>query len=227
MSFAVAMQDVSFGYEANAPIMRVKELFIEAGKRVFIHGAAGSGKTTLLCLIAGVLHPQRGSCEVLGKDLAQLSMFARDHHRGAEMGYIVQDSDLTSYLSVRENIQLPCRTYSSRRERIASPTINDEVNRISERLKIRDLLDRSLEELSRKQQQRVAIARAVIGKPSLVVVDEQSRLGGLSSQRRLLEDLIDLCKETSTTLIFVSSPRSLMSYFDAAINLSEINQVLA
>lgn len=226
MSFAVAMQNVSFGYEANAPIMRVKELTIERGRRVFIHGAPGSGKTTLLGLIAGVLHPQRGSCEVLGKDLAQLSWFARDHHRGAEMGCIVQNSDLIPYLSVRENIELPCRVHSNRRRRIVSPTLEEEVSRIAGRVDVRDLLDHQVDGLAENQQQRVAIARAVIGGPSLLIVDEQSSVGDLTSQSQLLELLIDLCSEARTTLIFVSSHRSLMSRFDGGIDLANINQVL-
>jgi len=72
MSFAVAMQDVSFGYEAHAPIMRVKDLYIVSGRQGFLHGASRSDKSNLSDVIAGVLHPRHESCEVLVKDRAQL-----------------------------------------------------------------------------------------------------------------------------------------------------------
>ena len=120
MSSAVVMQGVSFGYEAQAPIVQVKDLRIEKGTRVFLHGSSGSGKTTLLGLISGVLLPQQGSCEVLGKELTQLSLSARDRHRGSEMGYIFQSFNLIPYLSVKENIELPCRVHPKRRIRITA-----------------------------------------------------------------------------------------------------------
>lgn len=227
MSFAVAMQDVSFGYEARAPIMKVKELQIEKGKRVFLHGSSGSGKTTLLGLIAGVLRPQQGSCEVLGKELTELSLSARDLHRGSEMGYIFQSFNLIPYLSVKENIELPCRVHSKRRKRITAPTLDEEVVRIARHLDLHDLLDRSVTRLSTGQQQRVAIARAMIGHPRLVIADEPTSSLDVDRQERFLELLLEICDEAKTTLIFVSHDRSLMSRFDERIALSDINQVRA
>lgn len=227
MSFAVAMQDVSFGYEARAPIMQVKELQIEKGKRVFLRGSSGSGKTTLLGLIAGVLRPQQGSCEVLGKELTELSLSARDLHRGSEMGYIFQSFNLIPYLSVKENIELPCRVHSKRRKRITAPTLDEEVVRIARHLDLHDLLDRSVTRLSTGQQQRVAIARAMIGHPRLVIADEPTSSLDVDRQERFLELLLEICDEAKTTLIFVSHDRSLMSRFDERIALSDINQVRA
>lgn len=225
MSSAVVMQDVSFGYEARVPIVQVKDLHIEKGRRVFLHGSSGSGKTTLLGLISGVLMPQRGNCEVLGKELTQLSLSARDRHRGSEMGYIFQSFNLIPYLSVKENIELPCRVHVKRRKRITAPTLGEEVKRIAERLDIHRFLHRGVTRLSTGQQQRVAIARAVIGSPRLVIADEPTSSLDTDRQERFLELLLEVCDETRATLIFVSHDRSLMSHFDERISLSEINQV--
>ena len=204
MSSAVALQDVSFGYETGSPIVQVKELHIEKGKRVFLHGSSGSGKTTLLGLISGVLLPQRGSCEVLGKELTQLSLSPRDRHRGSEMGYIFQSFNLIPYLSVKENIELPCRVHAKRRKRITAPTLDEEVARIAERLDLHNYLGRGVTRLSTGQQQRVAIARAVIGRPRLVIADEPT--SSLDSDRResFLQLLLEVCDEARATLIFVS-----------------------
>lgn len=227
MSFAVAMQDVSFGYEAHAPIMRVKELYIEKGKKVFLHGATGSGKTTLLGLITGLLHPQHGTCEVLGKELTQLSLSARDRHRGTEMGYIFQNLNLVPYLTVKENIELRCRVHHNRRKRITAPTLDAEVIRIARRLNLEKLLDRRADCLPLSQQQRVALARAVIGHPRLVIADEPISSLDSDGQQQFLELLTEVCDEAQATLIFVSGDRSLMSHFDERIDISEINQVRA
>ncbi|RZU39018.1 ABC transporter ATP-binding protein [Edaphobacter modestus] len=225
MFSAVVMQDVSFGYEAHAPIMQVKEFNIEKGKRVFLHGSSGSGKTTLLGLIAGVLLPQHGTCEVLGKELTHLSLSARDRHRGSEMGYIFQSFNLIPYLSVKENIELPCRVHAKRLKRIAAPTLGDEVRRIAERLDLHHYLDRGVTKLSTGQQQRVAIARAVIGRPRLVIADEPTSSLDSDRQEAFLQLLLEVCDEARATLIFVSHDRSLMSHFDERISIAEINQV--
>jgi len=225
MSSAVVMQDVSFGYEARAPIMHVKELQIEKGKRVFLHGSSGSGKTTLLGLISGVLLPQRGTCEVLGKELTQLSLSARDRHRGSEMGYIFQSFNLIPYLSVKENIELPCRVHTKRRKRITSSSLDEEVLRIAERLDLHDHLHRGVTKLSTGQQQRVAIARAMIGRPRLVIADEPTSSLDSDRQERFLHLLLEVCDEARATLVFVSHDRSLMSHFDERISISDINQV--
>lgn len=227
MSSAVLMQDVSFGYEARAPIVQVKELQIDKGKRVFLHGSSGSGKTTLLGLMAGVLLPQRGTCEVLGKELTQLSLSARDRHRGSEMGYIFQSFNLIPYLSVKENIELPCRVHLKRRKRITAPTLDEEVARLAERLDIHDFLHRGVTRLSTGQQQRVAIARAMIGRPRLVIADEPTSSLDVDRQERFLQLLLEVCDEARATLIFVSHDRSLMTHFDERISISEINQVRA
>jgi putative ABC transport system ATP-binding protein len=227
MSSAVTMQNVSFGYEARAPIVQVKDLQIEKGKKVFLHGSSGSGKTTLLGLISGVLLPQQGSCEVLGKELTQLSLSARDRHRGLEMGYIFQSFNLIPYLSVKENIELPCRVHTERRKRIGSTTLDEEVTRIAERLDIHQFLHRGVTRLSTGQQQRVAIARAVIGRPRLVIADEPTSSLDTDRQERFLQLLLEVCDEARATLIFVSHDRSLRSHFDDCIALSDINQVRA
>lgn len=225
MSFAVAMHNVSFGYEASNPVMQVKELQIERGKRVFLHGASGSGKTTLLGLIAGVLLPQHGTCEVLGQELTQLSLSARDRHRGSEMGYIFQSFNLIPYLSIKENIELPCRVHAKRLKRITSSSLNEEVVRIAERLDLREFLHRGVMKLSTGQQQRVAIARAIIGQPRLVIADEPTSSLDTDRQERFLHLLFEACDEARATLIFVSHDRSLMTHFDERISIAEINQV--
>ena len=131
------------------------------------HGPSGSGKTTLLSLISGVLQPATGSVHVLGQDLSHLSAAKRDTLRGSSMGYIFQGFNLIPYLTVAENISLPCQLHPQRRARIVSTSIVDEVTRLALRLDIHAHLNAPVTQLSVGQQQRVAIARAIIGSPAL------------------------------------------------------------
>lgn len=226
---AIRLENVVFGYDRKTPVLRVNELIVSAGKRVFLYGPSGSGKTTLLGLITGVLQPQQGSCKVLGVETTKLSMSARDQLRGAQMGYIFQSFNLIPYLTVRQNVALPCQIHERRRKHIMERTLGDEVVRLVRRLGLEAFLDRNVKKLSTGQQQRVAIARAVIGKPSLVIADEPTSSLDADRRQAFLDLLFEVCDEAESTLVFVSHDRSLMEmeHFDERIALTEISQVCA
>jgi putative ABC transport system ATP-binding protein len=141
------------------------------------------------------------------------------------MGYIFQSLNLIPYLSVRENIELPCRVHERRRKRLTASTLDREAERIAGRLEIDALLDRGVKKLSAGQQQRAAIARSVIGKPRLVVADEPTSSLDTDRRERFLELLFEECDEAHATLIFVSHDRSLMSRFDDQIAIADINHL--
>jgi putative ABC transport system ATP-binding protein len=82
-----------------------------------VRGSSGSGKSTLLSLLAGVLQAQSGSVKVLGRDISTLGGSARDRFRADHSGVIFQMFNLIPYLSVRENVALPC-VFSARRRSI-------------------------------------------------------------------------------------------------------------
>jgi putative ABC transport system ATP-binding protein len=224
---AVHLQDIVFGYDPRTPVLRIAELLIASGSRNFLYGPSGSGKTTLLGLITGVLQPQRGRCMVLGNDLSRMSISARDQLRGAQIGYIFQSFNLIPYLSVAQNVALPCRIHERRRRHIVAATIEQEVERLLSRLDLQDHLHRNVQKLSTGQQQRVAIARAVIGKPRLVIADEPTSSLDSDRQEAFMNLLFEVCDEAQATLLFVSHDRSLMRHFAHHIALSEVSQVYA
>jgi putative ABC transport system ATP-binding protein len=224
---AIKLKNVEFFYAPGRPILRIPFLEIPFGSRVFLYGPSGSGKTTLLSLISGILTPQQGAICVLGRDLKRLSSSARDTLRGREMGYIFQGFNLIPYLTVRENIALPCNLHAQRRKRITSSTLREEVQRIATRLDIHTELDAPVNHLSTGQQQRVAIARAIIGSPALVIADEPT--SSLDTDRRdsFLDLLSEVIVEVQATLLFVSHDRSLAPHFDHALSLPSINEATA
>jgi putative ABC transport system ATP-binding protein len=174
--------------------------------------------------------PQRGSIHILGQDLTQLSASARDTLRGSQIGYIFQSFNLIPYLSVEENIALPCDLHPARRARITASTLSGEVARLARRLDIHTHLNAPVTHLSVGQQQRVAIARAIIGSPALVIADEPT--SALDADRReafvaLLTEVTTEAKmrgSTAMTLLLVSHDRSLISHFDSVLSLPEINK---
>ena len=226
---AVALRGVVFAFTKSQPILAVDELRIPRGQSIFLHGPSGSGKTTLLSLISGVLVPQQGSVRVLDEELTRMSASARDTLRGSRIGYIFQGFNLVPYLSVAENIALPCQLHATRRARMVAASLPAEVRRLAHRLDLTGQLHASVTKLSVGQRQRVAIARAIIGSPALIVADEPT--SSLDTDRRdaflaLLTELTGEAKErgSETTLLFVSHDRSLATRFDQTLSIETLNR---
>jgi len=221
---AVSLRDVTFSYGAGPTVVEIPHLDVAPSERVFVFGPSGCGKTTLLGLLAGVLQARAGAVDVLGRDLGRLSPHERDDFRAAHLGYIFQLFNLIPYLTVLENIVLPCRISRTRRERLGSRSAADAAAELAAGLGIDGLLDRRASELSVGQQQRAAAARALIGGPRLLIADEPTSSLDADARDRFLELLLEKGRQESCSLVFVSHDRSLAPLFDRAVSLPEINQ---
>ena len=221
----IDIHDLEFGWTPDRPLLRIERLAIPAGERVFVHGPSGSGKSSLLSLLAGVVVPQRGSLQVLGTELPRLSGAARDAFRADHFGIIFQMFNLVPYLSVVENVTLPCRFSARRRGQVdARGGAEREAERLLEHLDLAEegRASRAVTRLSVGQQQRVAAARALIGRPAIVLADEPT--SALDAERReaFLRLLFRECEAEDATLLFVSHDRSLEKSFDRTLALGDI-----
>lgn len=225
----VELSNVRFSWAAASPIVvDIESLRVANAERIFLRGPSGSGKSTLLSLLAGVVAPREGTVRVLGKDLGTLGSAARDRFRADHIGFIFQMFNLIPYLSVVENVCLPCGFSPRRKERAEREggTAQAEAVRLLEHLDMGDaaVLRRPVTELSVGQQQRVAAARALIGAPELVIADEPT--SSLDADRRaaFLDLLFRECAREQAALIFVSHDASLAPLFDRAIQFADINR---
>jgi putative ABC transport system ATP-binding protein len=222
---AIEFDTVRFGYRPGQTVLDVPALRVDRGERVFLFGPSGSGKTTLLGLVTGVLTAREGRVGVLGQDLTPLSGARRDALRAAHLGYIFQMFNLIPYLSVLDNITLPCRISTERRARLGGRSMNDAARELANHLGIAAHINDPVTQLSVGQQQRVAACRALIGAPELIVADEPT--SALDADRRsdFIELLFRSCEDVGATLLFVSHDRGLEPMFSRALSLPEINRV--
>ncbi len=225
----VEVADLRFAWSRSAAqVIDIESLRILSGERIFLRGASGSGKSTLLSLMAGVVTPQAGKVRVLGQDLGALAGAARDRFRADHIGYIFQMFNLIPYLSVVENVCLPCGFSARRRSRAMrdGASVEAEAVRLLGKLDMArgDVLRRPVTELSVGQQQRVAAARALIGAPELVIADEPT--SSLDADRRaaFLDLLFRECAREHATLILVSHDAALAPRFDREITIADINR---
>ena len=223
---AIEIADLRFGYGSDDDVLAIHNLQIAASQRVFLFGPSGCGKSTLLAMIGGVLVPREGSVSILGEELSSMKGAARDHFRADHVGFIFQQFNLVPYLSVVDNVWLPCR-YSPRRmqrARDADGSIEQSAARLLSALGIGERLrSRKTTDLSVGQQQRVAAARALIGRPELVIADEPTSSLDADRRREFIELLLSECDRANSTVIFVSHDASLASHFDVSIDLQSTN----
>jgi putative ABC transport system ATP-binding protein len=226
---AVEISELRFSWDDRAPILEIERLQINRGERIFIEGPSGSGKSTLLSLIAGVITPQKGTVRVYGRRVSKLKGADRDRFRADHIGYIYQMFNLIPYLSVVENVTLPCRFSSSRRKKAAarSSSFEAEAMRLLKKLGMDGTADitKPATDLSVGQQQRVAAARALIGGPEIIIADEPTSSLDTGRREAFIQLLFKECDREETTLIFVSHDTSLEKLFDRTIRLGDINSI--
>ena len=228
----IDIRDLEFRWRRDAPIvLALDALRVAVGERLFIQGPSGSGKSTLLSLLAGVATTERGSVRVLNRPLETLNGVRRDHFRADHIGYLFQLFNLIPYLSVIDNVTLPCR-FSTRRRTQATARGGDletEAKRLLQRLDLDhpELLRRPVTTLSVGQQQRVAAARTLMGAPDLLIADEPTSALDTNRREAFVRLLFEECRETGATLIFVSHDNALKSLFDRSIDLAAVNHASA
>lgn len=227
----IELRDLVFAWPRQAPLLDIPSFQLEAGEALFLKGPSGSGKTTLLGLLGGVNLPAAGQVRLLGQDLATLGQTARDRFRVDHTGYIFQQFNLLPFLSVQENVELPCRFSRSRAERATQRqgSVSQASAQLLAHLGLDDpsLLARRADTLSIGQQQRVAAARALIGQPELVIADEPTSALDADTREAFIRLLFAECRAAGSSLLFVSHDQSLAPLFDRDLSLAELNRAAA
>jgi putative ABC transport system ATP-binding protein len=216
-----------FAWPGGAPLIDIRHFAVAAGERVFLHGPSGCGKSTLLNLVAGTLAPQAGTITLGGEAITGVPGRVRDRLRADHIGFVFQMFNLLPYLSVLDNVVLPCRFSARRRERALSRdgSLDAGARRLLAALGLgsADLQSRAAAGLSVGQQQRVAAARALIGAPELVMADEPTSALDTDAREGFLRLLFEECAQAGSALVFVSHDHTLRPLFERHQDLRDLN----
>jgi putative ABC transport system ATP-binding protein len=169
-------------------------LCVQAGEFIAIMGASGSGKSTLLNLIGLLDTPSSGSLKVAGREASHLSEDELAVVRAHSIGFIFQSFNLLSYMTARQNIELPMG-YAHRAD------ARERSDRLLAQMRLEHRQHAYPTTLSGGERQRVAIARSLANAPSLLLADEPT--GSLDSHTgmEILELMQDLNRGGATILL--------------------------
>lgn len=180
---------------------------------VFIVGTSGSGKSTLLNVLGGLDGISGGEILVNGENISKFSNEEYDSFRNTYIGFVFQDFNVLEQYNVYENIELALKLQNKKVSR-------EYIDELLEKLGIKNLGNRKINELSGGQKQRVAIARALIKNPRIILADEPT--GNLDKESS--EQIFRLLKEISKKhlVIIVSHDISAaISYADRIIKIED------
>lgn len=223
----IDIEPLRFAWTPSGPdTLVLGRLRVDAGQTVFLHGPSGCGKSTLLGLLAGVLSPRQGRVSLLGQDWAALPTGQRDAFRADHVGVVFQQFNLLPYLSVLDNVTLPCRFSKVRTERCA-PGGGPEASAQTwlQRMGLPEALwSRRADALSVGQQQRVAAARALIGQPELILADEPTSALDAALRHDFMDLLLQAARDAGSTLVCVSHDEQQAVRFELQWSLPALQQ---
>ncbi len=189
MSF-LHIQDVCFSYGNLRNIIDHVTWQIEKGEFHCLLGKSGCGKTTLIKLAAGLLRAEEGQIVINQKKVTKPSN---------DYGFVFQSPTLLEWKTALENVLLPITLKRKMRNQD-----QEEATSLLAQVGLSDYIHHYPSELSGGQQSRVAIARALIQKPSILFLDEPFAALDAITREELQHDLLQLCKEQQTTVLFIT-----------------------
>ncbi len=192
----IRVQDVTFGYNSYAPVLKDLSLEIHPGEMIGIVGHSGSGKTTLANLILRLYDVNRGAITIDGTDIREID----GRHLRSHIGVVLQETQLFDG-TVRENIRF-ARQDASDEEVIAAARIAGAHDFI---LSLPEGYNSSVGEhgysLSGGERQRIAIARALIHNPEILILDEATASLDTETERNIQAALDGLSRGRTTIAI--------------------------
>ena len=150
------------------PIMAIRGISLEVprGRIVTLLGANGAGKTTVLKTISGILDPQKGTIEFLGKPIQRVEA---DRIVRLGLSHVPEGREVFPFLSVRENLMMGAYPRSDR------DGVAEDLERVYGYFpRLRERISQPAGQLSGGEQQMLAIGRALMASPRLLLLDEPS-----------------------------------------------------
>ncbi len=191
---SIELENVSFSYEKDVPVLKNITLKIKKGETVAIVGPSGAGKSTLVDLILRLYDPISGTVAMDGKPIQQ---YTQETYR-RQFGVVPQESLLFN-ATVSENV-LYGRVQDGKQllRSVEVGNATEFINAMPEGMDT--MLGERGVRLSGGQRQRIAIARAVYGNPSVLVLDEAT--SSLDTQSEMqVQQAIDSVIQNMTAIV--------------------------
>ena len=176
----ICTNGIFYDYSKGVNTLTNIHLEVSRGNIYGFLGPNGSGKTTTLSLLLGLLKNQRGTIEILGKDL--------QHHRQeilSKVGSLIESPSLYNHLTAKENLEVYREIYGASKARLQEVLCM---------VGLSDTGKKTVKQFSLGMKQRLSLALALLPKPELLILDEPTNgldPAGILELRSLIRKLND------------------------------------
>lgn len=178
---------------------------VNKGEMIAIMGPSGSGKSTLLYNVSGMDTPDGGEVFLGNTEIVHLSEDDKADIRLRRIGFVFQQMNVLSTLSIYENIMLPVKhaikNKGNRKE------YEERAKSIMKDLNIDMLAERKVSEVSGGQLQRACICRSLIMNPEIIFADEPTGALNQKSTEEVMEAFLDINKRGTSILLVTHDSR--------------------
>ncbi len=187
---------------------------IKQGEFVAVVGPSGSGKSTFLTIAGGLQNPSKGRVIIHNQDITKLSAKALSRVRLAEVGFVLQASNLVPYLNVEKQLLLIDRVTGRERQ-------TQVMEELFKSLGLEKLRNKYPSDLSGGERQRAAIAKVLYGTSNLILADEPT--ASLDSRKafEVVELLARETRERNKATIMVTHDERMLKYCDVVYEMSD------
>lgn len=189
--------DKSFG-EKN--VLKDIDLSLGEEENLVVLGRSGSGKSVLIKCIIGLIQPDAGNIQVLGKEITKLRERELNDLR-KEVGFLFQSGALYDSLTVKENLAFPLRIINPH---IKQSEIDEKVEKALQNVGLPDTKDKKPSELSGGMRKRIGLARTIIVEPKIILYDEPTTGLDTNTSKEISELILDLKKQLKTSSIIIT-----------------------
>jgi phospholipid/cholesterol/gamma-HCH transport system ATP-binding protein len=173
---------------------------VKKGESVVVLGKSGSGKSVLIKCIIGLLKPDEGMIELLGKNITELSHDELDRVR-VKVGFLFQSNALYDSMTVRENLEFPLRRHWFT---VNQKDVDEMVIEALTNVGLSHTVDMMPVELSGGMRKRIALARTLILKPEIILYDEPTTGLDPITGKEISKLMVEIQEKYQTSSIIIS-----------------------
>ena len=196
---AILIEHLYKGFGDNKVLVDFN-LQLRRGENVVVLGKSGSGKSVLIKCIIGLLEPDEGTIEVLGKNVTELNHQELDEIR-AKVGFLFQSNALYDSMTVRENLEFPLRRHWIQ---LSKEDADRAVLDALEDVGLAHTIDMMPAELSGGMRKRIALARTLIMKPDIILYDEPTTGLDPVTAKEIIQLIIDIHNKYKSSSLIIS-----------------------
>jgi len=159
MNYLVEVKKLKKNYSSKEAVKEIS-FNIKENEILGLLGPNGSGKTTTIGMLLGLLKPTAGKIKIDNMDFEKNRVEIL-----SKINFISPYIELPKKLTVKQNLTVYGKLYNIK-------NLNEQIEYLTEKLRLEELLNRITGELSSGQKNRVSLAKALINKPNVLFLDE-------------------------------------------------------